>query len=105
MAWILLLGAGAIEIGMAVALRYADGWSRPVPSVIGIVLALASIFLLTHALKSLPAGTAYAVWTGIGAIGVAVVGVLAFGESTAPLRLVCIGLVVTGVARLRLLDA
>ena len=84
MAWILLLGAGAIEIGMAVALRYADGWSRPVPSVIGIVLALASIFLLTHALKSLPAGTAYAVWTGIGAIGVAVVGSSRSGRARLP---------------------
>ncbi|MBS0453135.1 MAG: QacE family quaternary ammonium compound efflux SMR transporter [Proteobacteria bacterium] len=104
MAWLILLVAGAVEIVMAAALKAADGWSRPVPAVIGILAALASIFLLTHAMKSLPAGTAYAVWTGIGAVGVTLVGMVVHGDSASPLRLLCVGLVVAGVIGLRLVE-
>ena len=104
MAWLLLLAAGAVEIVMAIALKYAEGWTRPVPSVIGVGAALLSIFLLTHAVRYLPAGTAYVIWTGIGAIGTALAGVVLFGESASPLRLVCIGVIVAGVMGLKFAD-
>jgi len=105
MAWWLLLAAGAVEIVMAAALKAADGWTRLVPSRIGIASALASIFLLTHAIRHLPTGTAYAVWTGIGAVGVALYGIAANGDSLSPTRLLCIGLVIAGVAGLRLMES
>jgi quaternary ammonium compound-resistance protein SugE len=104
MAWWLLLAAGLVEIIMAAALKAADGWTKPVPGLIGVVSALLSIILLTHAIKHLPAGTAYAVWTGIGAIGVAVYGIVVHGDAATPARLACIGLVVAGVAGLRLVE-
>jgi quaternary ammonium compound-resistance protein SugE len=105
MAWLILLTAGLVEIVMAVALKAADGWSRPLPGAIGVLAALASIFLLTHAMKALPAGTAYAVWTGIGAVGVALLGMLVYGDSASPVRLMCMGLVIAGVVGLRLVEA
>lgn len=104
MAWLILLLAGVVEIVMAAALKAADGWNRPLPSAIGIAAALASIFLLTHAMKALPAGTAYAVWTGIGAVGVTLVGMVVHGDSASPARLLCVGLVVAGVIGLRLVE-
>ncbi|KAF0814965.1 Quaternary ammonium compound-resistance protein SugE [Andreprevotia sp. IGB-42] len=104
MAWLLLLAAGAVEIVMAVALKYADGWSKPVPGVIGIAAALLSIFLLARALPQLPAGTAYAVWTGIGSVGVAVLGIVLFGDSPSAARLLCMALIVAGIVGLRLIE-
>jgi quaternary ammonium compound-resistance protein SugE len=101
MAWLLLIAAGAVEILMALALKASEGWTRMVPSVLGVAAALASIFLLTLALRHLPAGTAYAVWTGIGSIGVALLGILAFGESASAVRLACIAMIVAGTAGLR----
>jgi quaternary ammonium compound-resistance protein SugE len=101
MAWLILLLAGAVEIVMASALKAADGWSRPLPSAIGIVAALASIFLLTHAMKALPAGTAYAVWTGIGSAGTAIAGMWWLGEPRDPLRLAFLALIVVGIVGLR----
>lgn len=105
MAWLLLLAAGAVEIVMAIALKYAEGWTRPLPSVIGVGAALLSIFLLTHAVRHLPAGTAYVIWTGIGAIGTALAGIALFGENASPQRLVCIGVIVAGVMGLKFADA
>jgi len=105
MAWLLLFAAGAVEIVMAAALKAADGWTKPLPGAVGIVSALLSIFLLTHAIKQLPTGTAYAVWTGIGAVGVAIYGIAANGDTLSLPRLLCIGLVVSGVAGLRLIEA
>ena len=105
MAWSLLVAAGIVEIVMAAALKSADGWTKLGPSVLGIASALASIFLLTHAIRHLPTGTAYAVWTGIGAIGVAVYGIAVNGDSATPARLLCIGLVVAGIAGLRFIDS
>ena len=102
MAWVLLIAAGLAEIAMALALKQADGWTRPVPSVLGLACALGSIFLLTHAVKTLPITTAYAVWTGIGALGVMAVGVLFFHESASPLRLACVGAIVAGIIGLRM---
>jgi quaternary ammonium compound-resistance protein SugE len=103
MAWLVLIAAGLVEIVMALSLKYAQGWTRFWPSVIGIVSGLASIFLLTHAVKSLPVTTAYAVWTGIGAIGVTVIGIIVFGESLNPLRIACIAMVFIGIIGLHLL--
>lgn len=103
MAWVLLIVAGAIEIAMVIALKSADGWTRLWPSVIGMAAALASVVLLTFAVKHLPVTTAYAVWTGIGAIGVSIVGMLVFGESAHPLRLLCIAAVFGGIIGLHLL--
>ncbi|NLD69663.1 MAG: multidrug efflux SMR transporter [Limnobacter sp.] len=105
MAWLLLVAAGIVEIVMAAALKSADGWTRPGPSALGIAAALASIFLLTHAIRHLPTGTAYAVWTGIGAIGVALYGIVANGDAATPARLLCIGLVLAGIAGLRFIEA
>lgn len=104
MAWILLLSASAVEIAMALLLKASDGWARIWPGLMGLVAGGASIYLLTHALKTLPMGTAYAVWTGIGSVGVALVGIVALGESAAPARLFFIGLVVAGMVGLRLID-
>ena len=104
MNWIILLAAGAVEILMTLALKYAQGWTRPWPSGLGIAAALLSIFLLTYALRELPVGTAYAIWTGIGAVGIAVLGIVLFGESAAPLRLLCIGVIVCGIVGLRVIE-
>lgn len=104
MAWVLLVGAGLLEIVWAIALKQAGGWTRFWPSVIGIASAVASFAMLAVALKTLPVGTAYAVWVGIGAVGVALMGIVALNESAAPLRLVCLGLVLAGILGLRLID-
>lgn len=104
MAWLLLLAAGLVEIVMAVALKAAAGWERPGAGALGIGAALASIVLLTSAMKTLPVGTAYAIWTGIGAIGVTLLGIVFFQESASPLRLACIGLIFLGIAGLKALS-
>lgn len=104
MAWLILFMAGVVEVVMAAALKSAAGWSRPVPGAIGIAAALISIFLLTHAIEKLPVGTAYAVWTGIGAIGVAALGIVAYGDSASPIRLLCMALILGGIIGLRLTE-
>lgn len=104
MAWIVLIAAGVVEIVMAVALKYAEGWTRPWPSALGVAAALASVVLLTWAVKSLPVATAYAVWTGIGAIGVSLVGILFLGESPHPVRLLCLLAIFGGMTGLHLLE-
>ena len=102
MAWIYLILAGLMEIGWAIGLKYTDGFSRLWPSV-GTVLCMAVSFaLLSLSLKTLPMGTAYAVWTGIGAAGTAAFGILFLGESREAGRLVCLALIVAGVVVLKL---
>ncbi|MEK9970471.1 MAG: quaternary ammonium compound efflux SMR transporter SugE [Ferrovibrio sp.] len=102
MAWIILLVAGLTEIGWAVGLKYTDGFTKLWPSIgTGLSMVL-SVVLLGIALKTLPLGTAYAIWTGIGTVGTAVLGMILFGESAAVLRLVCIGLIVAGIVGLKL---
>jgi len=102
-AWIVLFFAGLCEVGWAIGLKYSEGYTRLVPSVFAIALMVLSVVLLGWSLKVLPVGTAYAVWTGIGAIGTATLGILLFGESAAALRLACIGLIVAGILGLKLL--
>lgn len=104
MAWFLLIAAGLLEIVWAIALKYADGFTQVWPSVIGLVAAFVSFVMLTMALKSLPVGTAYAVWVGIGTLGVAVTGMVALGESTSPLRLSLLALILIGVAGLKIIE-
>lgn len=101
MPWFVLFLAGLCEIGWAIGLKYTYGFSKFWPSVSTVALMILSYVLLAQALKSLPLGNAYAIWTGIGAIGAAIGGVYLFGESMDGLRLFCIGLIVTGVLGLR----
>ena len=105
MAWILLVVAGLLEIVWAIALKYSNGFTVLWPSVIGLVAALVSFVMLTMALKSLPVGTAYAVWVGIGAVGVAATGMIALGESTSAIRLGLLALILIGVAGLKITEA
>jgi quaternary ammonium compound-resistance protein SugE len=102
MAWIILCDAGLFEIGWAVGLKYTEGFTRPVPTVLTAVSLVASMGLLGWAVKSLPLGTAYAVWTGVGAVGTAIVGMLLFKEPATAGRLVCLALIVSGILGLKL---
>lgn len=102
MAWILLLFAGLFEIGWAIGLKYTDGFSRPLPTVLTIASMIVSLGLLGLALKTLPVGTAYAVWTGVGTVGTALLGIWLLGEPATAMRLACIGLIVAGIAGLKL---
>src|ERR1700712_656984 len=102
MAWVLLCVAGVFETAWAIGLKYSDGFSKVVPSVLTVAAMVASIVLLSLALKSLPVGTAYAVWTGIGAAGPAALGMSLFAEPVTMLRLGSIGLVIAGIAGLKL---
>lgn len=104
MAWIYLAVAGLFEIGWAIGLKYSHGFSRPVPSLLTVAAMVMSLWLLSIAMKSIPVGTAYAVWTGIGAIGVAVLGMVLFGESREVARLVCLFLIIVGILGLKLVS-
>ena len=102
MAWLLLCVAGLFETAWAVGLKYSDGFSRLVPSILAVSAMTASIVCLAFALKSLPVGTGYAVWTGIGAVGTAILGMYLFQEPATSLRLGSIALVVAGIVGLKL---
>ena len=104
MAWIILVVAGILEIGWAIGLKYADGFTRPWPSVLTILAMVASMYLLAVAARTLPIGTAYAVWVGIGAVGAAVLGMVLFNEPRDAGRLLCLGLIVAGVLGLKVLE-
>lgn len=102
MAWVLLFVAGLFEIGWAVGLKYADGFSRFWPSAATVAAMLVSFTLLGIAMRSLPLGTAYAVWTGVGTAGTAILGIVLFGEPSDAIRLCCVGLIVAGIVGLKL---
>ena len=104
MAWAVLLLAGLCEIAWAIGLKYTDGFTRVVPSAWTLAAMVASVILLAWSLKTLPVGTAYAVWTGIGAVGTTVLGMLLFDESREVARLVSIGLIVAGILGLKLVS-
>ncbi|MBN1239684.1 MAG: quaternary ammonium compound efflux SMR transporter SugE [Gammaproteobacteria bacterium] len=104
MAWLILLLAGILEVGWAVGLKVSHGLTRPWPAAATIVAMIASMALLALAVRTLPLGTAYAVWTGIGAVGTVLLGMALFGESASPVRLFCIGLILAGIVGLRLTE-
>ncbi|WP_312935290.1 quaternary ammonium compound efflux SMR transporter SugE [Pseudomonas sp.] len=101
MSWIILFCAGLFEIGWAVGLKYTDGFTRPLPTALTIGAMIVSIGLLGMAVKELPLGTAYAVWTGVGAVGTVIAGILLFGESMAPIRIASVVLIVAGLIGLK----
>jgi quaternary ammonium compound-resistance protein SugE len=102
MAWAVLLAAGLLEICWAIGLKYTEGFTRLTPSILTLAAMAGSVLLLGLALKTLPIGTAYAVWTGIGAVGTAILGIFLFGEAASMLRLASIGLIVAGIVGLKL---
>ena len=104
MAWSMLFIAGLLEIGWAIGLKYTEGFTRLLPTLLTGVSMVVSLGLLGLALKSLPVGTAYAVWTGIGTIGTAMLGIALLGEPAGVLRLLCIGLIVAGIVGLKLVS-
>jgi quaternary ammonium compound-resistance protein SugE len=104
MAWTLLLIAGLFEVAWAIGLKYTDGFTRVVPSLLTVAAMIVSVVCLALALKSIPVGTGYAVWTGIGAVGTAILGIVLFGESAGIARLACIGLIVAGIVGLKLVS-
>jgi quaternary ammonium compound-resistance protein SugE len=103
MAWIWLTVAGLLEVVWAVGLKYTDGFTRPWPSAVTIAAMVASVYCLAVAVRTIPIGTGYAVWTGIGAVGVAILGMVLFGESAALARIGAILLIVAGIAGLKVL--
>jgi quaternary ammonium compound-resistance protein SugE len=102
MAWVLLFAAGLFEIGWAIGLKYTDGFSRALPTTLTAAAMVASVVLLGPALKTLPVGTGYAVWTGIGTVDTAILGMVLLSEPATAARLACIGLIVGGIAGLKL---
>ncbi|MGY0163487.1 quaternary ammonium compound efflux SMR transporter SugE [Edwardsiella tarda] len=102
MSWIVLLIAGLLEVVWAISLKSSHGFTRLWPSLITVVAMVASVLLLAHAMKTLPAGTAYAVWTGIGAVGAAIMGIILLGEPASLLRLLSLVLIVAGIVGLKL---
>lgn len=104
MSWIALFFAGLFEVGWAVGLKYTEGFTRLIPSLATLAAMTVSLGLLALALKTLPLGTAYAIWTGIGTVGTALLGILLFGEPSDALRLGCIALIVAGIIGLKLLS-
>ncbi|NEX63783.1 quaternary ammonium compound efflux SMR transporter SugE [Noviherbaspirillum galbum] len=104
MSWILLFIAGLCEVGWAVGLKYTEGFTRLIPSVLTAIAMLFSVVLLGLAMKTLPAGTAYAVWTGIGTVGTVILGAVLLGEPMSLPRVACIALIVCGIAGLKFLS-
>jgi quaternary ammonium compound-resistance protein SugE len=102
MAWFMLVCAGAIEVGWAIGLKYTAGFTRIGPSIFTVASMALSLGLLGIALKTIPLGTAYAVWTGIGTVGAMIAGMVLFGESVSLVRIACVGLIVAGIAGLKI---
>lgn len=102
MAWILLLLAGLLEVGWAIGLKYTEGFTRPWPSVLTLSAMTGSVVLLGIAMKTLPVGTAYAVWVGVGAVGTAILGIVLFGEAVNLGRVASLALIVAGIVGLKL---
>lgn len=104
MAWVWLGVAGLLEIAFAFAMKSSEGFTRLVPALFTVAAGLSSVVLLALSMRTLPMGTGYAVWTGIGAAGTAIVGIVVLGDSAAPMRLLCIGLILAGVVGLKLVS-
>ena len=104
MSWVYLFVAGLFEIGWAIGLKYTNGFTRLVPTLLTAISMAISLGLLGIALKTLPVGTAYAIWTGVGAVGTAILGVYLLGEPATVGRIVCIGLIVSGIVGLKVVS-
>lgn len=104
MAWVILFIAGLLECGWAFGMKYTEGFSKIIPTIFVVVTIPLSIWLLSISMKSIPVGTAYAVWTGIGATGVAILGIMFLGESKEIIRIACLILIVTGIVGLKLVS-
>ena len=102
MAWLILFVAGLTEVGWAVGLKYTQGFTRPMPTALTVIAMVVSLWLLGLAVRTLPLGTAYAIWTGIGTVGTVIVGILLFDEPASALRVSCVALIVTGIVGLKL---
>ncbi|EIK68268.1 MULTISPECIES: quaternary ammonium compound efflux SMR transporter SugE [Pseudomonas] len=102
MSWIILFFAGLFEVGWAVGLKYTDGFSKPLPTALTIAAMAVSLGLLGLAMKELPLGTAYAIWTGVGAVGTVIAGIILFGESMALFRLASVALIICGLVGLKI---
>ncbi len=102
MPWIYLFLAGVLEVGWAIGLKYTDGFTRPLPTILTVLSMVASVGLLGLAVRDLPIGTAYAVWTGIGTVGAVTMGMVLFGDPATVARIACIGLILIGIAGLKL---
>jgi len=102
--WFILFVAGLFEVGWAIGLKYTDGFTRPLPTVLTLASMVISVVLLGVALKTLPVGTGYAVWTGIGTVGTAILGMILFGDPATALRIACIGLILAGIVGLKLVS-
>lgn len=105
MTWFTLVLAGLLEVGWAIGLKYSAGFTRPVPSTLTVIAMVGSVVLLGLALRDLPLGTAYAVWTGIGTVGTVIFGIVVFGEPASAARLFCIALITAGILGLKLVSA
>jgi len=105
MSWLILFLAGLFEMGWAVGLKFTDGFTRLMPTLWTVMSMIVSLALLGIAMRELPVGTAYAVWTGIGAVGTVILGIALFGESAAFARLLCLGLIVAGIIGLGLVES
>ena len=105
MAWLILFVAGLTEVGWAVGLKYTQGFTRPMPTALTVIAMVLSLWLLGLAVRTLPLGTAYAIWTGIGTVGTVIVGILLFNEPASALRVMCVALIVTGIVGLKLVSA
>jgi len=103
--WFILTLAGCFEIAWAIGLKYTEGFTRPWPTAATVAAMIVSVTLLGVAMRDLPVGTAYAVWTGIGAVGTVILGIVLFNEPATPLRLLCAGLIVAGIIGLKLTHA
>ncbi|MCE9665948.1 quaternary ammonium compound efflux SMR transporter SugE [Halomonas sp. M5N1S17] len=102
MAWFFLVVAGLLEVAWALGLKASEGFTRPLPSVLTVIAMVASFYLLAQAMKVLPVGTAYAIWVGIGAVGTVLLGILLYGDSASPLRLLSLVLILAGLVGLKL---
>ncbi|EKF73902.1 multidrug resistance protein SugE [Alcanivorax hongdengensis A-11-3] len=103
MAWFIVILAGLLETGWALGLKSSQGFTRPVITTVTLIAMIASVWLLARAMQSLPVGTAYAVWTGIGTTGTVIAGMLWFGDALSPGRLLCVGLIIAGIVGLKIL--
>lgn len=105
MIWLILFVAGLFEIAWAIGLKYTEGFTKPIPSILTVIAMIISMGLLSYAVKHLPVGTAYAIWTGIGAVGTAILGIILFQESKEFLRLIFIFLIIVGIVGLKLVES